>query len=240
MTSDDVEEIRARSKAANEGPWVTDWGEMAKKTVLRRLLKTEPLSPELQKTIGEEEIGERVDLDGPDVIDVGCVMEDDGGEDRDLSARTEARKGHLKERLADAKQKQASSEPKPIPPMPEGIKPVTPEDVARAEKEVREKRAAAEGPPADLPPVPEFPDDPKDGQWINFKGNIYRYSFADSAWRPHQKQQSAPAQSSPAVDNPAPPTDEKQPGTLFGGGDELPVEDEPYHDPEEARPRRRR
>lgn len=35
-----IEGIRARSKAKDSGPWITDWGEMGKKTVLRRLLKT--------------------------------------------------------------------------------------------------------------------------------------------------------------------------------------------------------
>jgi recombination protein RecT len=46
MTRDEVEAIRKRSKAGNAGPWVTDWNEMAKKTVFRRLSKWLPLSPE--------------------------------------------------------------------------------------------------------------------------------------------------------------------------------------------------
>lgn len=44
MNMDEIEAIRKRSKAASNGPWVTDWEEMAKKTVLRRLVKTLPLS----------------------------------------------------------------------------------------------------------------------------------------------------------------------------------------------------
>lgn len=39
MTVAELELIRARSKAANDGPWVTDRNEMYKKTVLRRGLK---------------------------------------------------------------------------------------------------------------------------------------------------------------------------------------------------------
>lgn len=46
MTKDEVEAIRNRSKAGQAGPWVTDWNEMAKKTVFRRLSKWLPLSPE--------------------------------------------------------------------------------------------------------------------------------------------------------------------------------------------------
>lgn len=40
----EVDRIRARSKSKNNGPWVTDYDEMAKKTVFRRLSKHLPLS----------------------------------------------------------------------------------------------------------------------------------------------------------------------------------------------------
>lgn len=48
MTKDEIEDIRKRSKAGKSGPWVTDWNEMAKKTVFRRLSKWLPLSSELR------------------------------------------------------------------------------------------------------------------------------------------------------------------------------------------------
>jgi len=48
MSVDDVEEIRARSKASKNGPWVTDWNAMAKKTALRQLAKFLPMSTELR------------------------------------------------------------------------------------------------------------------------------------------------------------------------------------------------
>jgi len=51
MTREDVESIRRRSKAANSGPWCTDWSEMAKKTVFRRLSKWLPLSPEFRDAV---------------------------------------------------------------------------------------------------------------------------------------------------------------------------------------------
>lgn len=53
-----IERIRKRSKAANNGPWVTDYEEMAKKTALRRLCKYLPCSVELQKAIGLDELAE--------------------------------------------------------------------------------------------------------------------------------------------------------------------------------------
>jgi recombination protein RecT len=51
MTRDEIEGIKARSKAGNSGPWVTDPAEMAKKTALRRLCKYLPLEPEIAAAI---------------------------------------------------------------------------------------------------------------------------------------------------------------------------------------------
>lgn len=51
MSKADIDKIRLRSKSANNGPWVTDYDEMAKKTVFRRLSKWLPLSPEMQKVL---------------------------------------------------------------------------------------------------------------------------------------------------------------------------------------------
>lgn len=43
----EVQKIRARSKAKDNGPWVTDFDEMGKKTVIRRHSKKLPISTEL-------------------------------------------------------------------------------------------------------------------------------------------------------------------------------------------------
>jgi recombination protein RecT len=48
MTREDVEKVRLRSRAGQSGPWMTDWEEMAKKTVFRRLSKWIPLSAEFR------------------------------------------------------------------------------------------------------------------------------------------------------------------------------------------------
>ncbi len=47
MTREEIDAIRARSRAGRKGPWVTDFCEMARKTVLRRALKYAPQSTEL-------------------------------------------------------------------------------------------------------------------------------------------------------------------------------------------------
>jgi len=48
MTRDECEAIRKRSKAGSSGPWVTDFDEMAKKTVFRRASKWLPISVEVR------------------------------------------------------------------------------------------------------------------------------------------------------------------------------------------------
>lgn len=49
MTKDEVDAIRQRSRAGSSGPWVTDYNEMGKKTVFRRLTKWIPLSAEIRE-----------------------------------------------------------------------------------------------------------------------------------------------------------------------------------------------
>jgi recombination protein RecT len=60
MNTDEIEEIHRRSetylycqkeKIKEFGPWATDWNEMAKKTPLKRLCKSLPMSPELAEAI---------------------------------------------------------------------------------------------------------------------------------------------------------------------------------------------
>lgn len=55
MTVEEVEAIRARSRAKDSGPWVTDWEAMAWKTVLKRTLKYVPQSPELQTALYQDD-----------------------------------------------------------------------------------------------------------------------------------------------------------------------------------------
>lgn len=59
----EIEEIKATSKAANNGPWVTNPVEMGKKTVIRRLFKYLPVSLEMQKAITLDENAERGEQD---------------------------------------------------------------------------------------------------------------------------------------------------------------------------------
>lgn len=55
MTLSEVQAIRKRSRAGNSGPWVSDFDEMAKKTVFRRLTKWLVLSPEIAENLDKAE-----------------------------------------------------------------------------------------------------------------------------------------------------------------------------------------
>jgi recombination protein RecT len=47
MTRQEIDAIKGRSRSGNNGPWKTDFAEMAKKTVFRRASKWLPLSSEV-------------------------------------------------------------------------------------------------------------------------------------------------------------------------------------------------
>lgn len=48
LSKDEVDAVRKRSRSGNNGPWVSDYNEMAKKTAFRRLAKWLPLSAEFR------------------------------------------------------------------------------------------------------------------------------------------------------------------------------------------------
>lgn len=58
MSRAEVEQVRAQSKSKDNGPWVTHFEEMAKKTVLRRLFKYLPVSIEMQTAVALDEKAE--------------------------------------------------------------------------------------------------------------------------------------------------------------------------------------
>jgi recombination protein RecT len=66
MTAAEVEAIRKRSKASGNGPWVTDWAAMARKTAVRQLSKWLPLSAEFNTAVA---------LDGTVRTDVGPLVD---------------------------------------------------------------------------------------------------------------------------------------------------------------------
>jgi len=59
MTYAQIEAVRKRSRAGSSGPWVSDWDEMARKTVVRRGAKYLPLTPEAVRAFSLDEEAER-------------------------------------------------------------------------------------------------------------------------------------------------------------------------------------
>ncbi|SRR5258706_3243311 len=67
----DVERVRQRSRAGSSGPWVTDFEEMAKKTVLRRLCKMLPSSADLVRAVAlDERVDAGISQDFEDVVEL--------------------------------------------------------------------------------------------------------------------------------------------------------------------------
>ena len=83
MTKKEVDAIRKRSKASNNGPWVTDYEAMALKTVIRRSFRYLPVSVEAQQAASADETTPDYTgvlnpvIDGHEVIEAtGEVVED--------------------------------------------------------------------------------------------------------------------------------------------------------------------
>lgn len=91
MTFDEIEAIRKRSRSGDNGPWKTDWEEMAKKTVVRRAAKYWPVS--------SERLARAMDLDNEDVID-GEVLAADSALAAEASGPKETKTAATKKQLA--------------------------------------------------------------------------------------------------------------------------------------------
>lgn len=91
MWAREVLAIKARSKAASSGPWVTDEAEMWKKTAVRRLVKMLPLSP--QKAQAFHKAQEVEDAEWDAAIDVTAEVEAPASGTAGLKARLKASNG---------------------------------------------------------------------------------------------------------------------------------------------------
>jgi len=93
MTIPEIDAVRKKSKSPNNGPWVEFWSEMAKKTVLKNLLKYCPSSLELSKAIDKDN---SVDS-GEDAIDIDCMDTPDSVDEE--SFKTSSKADDLVEKL---------------------------------------------------------------------------------------------------------------------------------------------
>lgn len=91
MSRADVDKVRATSKAGTNGPWVTHFEEMAKKTVIRRLFKYLPVSIEIQQAVTLDERAEAgIDQDNASVLtgDYSVVDDEPGNAEEHVNTET--------------------------------------------------------------------------------------------------------------------------------------------------------
>lgn len=91
MSLEEIEKVRKVSRASGNGPWVQWWGEMARKTVMRRLSKRLPMSTDLEDQVfaNDETMATTVaDAPAPTVIE---------GEVHEPASRLEALEAQIEE-----------------------------------------------------------------------------------------------------------------------------------------------
>ncbi|SEA53117.1 recombination protein RecT [Thalassobacillus cyri] len=96
FSANDVEKVKSRSKAGANGPWKTDYEEMAKKTVIRRMFKYLPISVEVQQQASQDETvrkdvtEEAQSIHDQDYIDMQVpASEEDNNQEKEKAANNE-------------------------------------------------------------------------------------------------------------------------------------------------------
>lgn len=104
MSKAEIDAHRKRSKASGNGPWVTDYEEMAKKTVVRSAWKWLPISIDIAQQVAaaDETVKNDIAEDMGDVVDISAqVSEDDGNVvEQDTSEPEAEPKESMKEKHA--------------------------------------------------------------------------------------------------------------------------------------------
>jgi recombination protein RecT len=172
MSFREIERIRMRSKAAEYGPWSTDYEEMAKKTVLRRASKMSPASIEdrMAKAIAMDELADAGLPQGLPEPEAPAPAPQPEDKPRELQPERET----VDDLAAKAKARREANAPKPAAAPAPAAKPAEPADAIspgpgtaskpaqrtlsiRVEGESEEDRAARE---AAAPGPDEFPASP--------------------------------------------------------------------------------
>lgn len=101
MSRDDVETFaRKKSKAYNNGPWKTDFDEMAKKTVLKKVLKYAPLKTDFARAVASDESVKTMKMDDPaDMLDAPneiYTIENEPGKPEEVPQGVDPETGEVK------------------------------------------------------------------------------------------------------------------------------------------------
>lgn len=100
MSKAEVDAVRNRSRAKDDGPWVTDYPAMARKTAVKRLCKFLPQTPELAAAI---ELDNRAETG--DIGTVSDIIDTSDSVNQAVADRTREKAERLKESLAGASAK---------------------------------------------------------------------------------------------------------------------------------------
>ena len=111
MTRTQIDAIKNRSRAGRSGPWVTDYEEMARKTVVRRLCKYLPLSVEMSNAL-DMDVSAEVGTTTADVIDID--IPDEALPPEPATRNDEVREA-LIERMSPSNGHAVEPEPEPEP-----------------------------------------------------------------------------------------------------------------------------
>ena len=155
MTVADVNKVRNVSKAKDDGPWVTWWEEMARKTAIRRLSKRLPMSGDLDDVVradddlydfeGARQAGERA-LPRPDAVKGALDIFAGNGQGIDA--------GRSDDEGEDAGAETTEQTPQTATTSQDATRAPAQGDAATAADTARQVRAVAGRPPAPTSPVP--------------------------------------------------------------------------------------
>lgn len=128
MSKADVLKVKASSKAGNNGPWVSHFDEMAKKTVIRRLFKYLPVSIEMtQAVVLDEKADAGIDQDNASALTGEYAYIQDGDDQvntgtGEITQQAEEAEAELEQEKPEPKpqrQRQAAKEPEPTGDLPD-------------------------------------------------------------------------------------------------------------------------
>jgi recombination protein RecT len=127
MSKADVLKVKASSKAGNNGPWVSHFDEMAKKTVIRRLFKYLPVSIEMtQAVVLDEKADAGIDQDNASALTGEYAYIQDGDDQVNTGTGEITQQVDEPEPEPEAKpepkqqrQRQAAKEPEPAGDLPD-------------------------------------------------------------------------------------------------------------------------
>lgn len=191
LTIGHLRKIKAGSPSGNDGPWVTHFGEMCLKTVIKHHAKTLPYSVELNIAVtldNQVEMGKPQQIallgSGPDDVHVEMIPEDDGddtpGDKNNVTPKTDDAGKSALDRVVDANKK-------PDAPTSQETKQ---EPIKTLEQQRKETAAAGAGKKSDKPrnePPPEDdgidPETPMSVQEFNIlEGERLEHNVEIGVW----------------------------------------------------------